>query len=211
MKSSFSLIGEQLALFRGDRLLFKQCNFDLSNGETLQIKGENGAGKTSLLRMICGFLDPDEGKLNFNQTSLLKDRSEFYQQTLYLGHQLGIKSNLTVAENLAFYIEINGASQRCDISEAVDKVGLAGFENQLVAHLSQGQKRRVTLARLLLEEAVLWILDEPFVALDVKGQHWLQNTLGEHAKAGGGIILTSHQAIELEVPIKSLTLQGGGQ
>lgn len=209
MKSSFSLVGEQLALIRGDRLLFKQCNFSLSNGETLQIKGENGAGKTSLLRLICGFLEPDDGSLAFNHKNLDRDRSEFYQHTLYLGHQLGIKSNLTVAENLEFYLKIGGKPPIGEVAAAVSQVGLAGFENQLVAHLSQGQKRRVALARLLLESATLWILDEPFVALDVQGQAWLEEVLAAHVNSGGAIMLTSHQALNLKVPVKQLVLEGG--
>lgn len=195
--SQFKLTADQLALIRGERLLFKQCSFTLENGEVLQIRGPNGAGKTSLLRVVCGVLEQDSGDIYWNDCSLHQSRSQFYESSIYIGHSLGIKERLTVLENLTFYGQLRSQPPRIPYSEAIAQVGLAGFEDEYAGYLSQGQKRRVSLARLLLEPAALWILDEPFVALDTEGQAWLADLIDEQVNSGGGVIFTSHQPVNL--------------
>lgn len=202
----FKLTAVQLALIRGERLLFKQCSFALGNGEVLQIRGPNGAGKTSLLRVICGVLEQDSGELFWNDNSLLQSRSQFYKNSIYIGHSLGIKERLTVLENLKFYGQLRSQPARIPYGEAIAQVGLAGFEDEYAGYLSQGQKRRVSLARLLLESAALWVLDEPFVALDTDGQAWLAGLIDEQVSSGGGVIFTSHQPVNLRAQPNILDL-----
>lgn len=215
MFSEFSLDGKNLALIRGERLLFKGCSFSVSNGQVLQIQGPNGAGKTSLLRVICGLLESDSGELVWSLKQNISDFSSFYQNLIYLGHQLGIKPQLTVSENIAFYHALRQVSddrassqyRRNLFQQAIEQVGLSGFENELAAHLSQGQKRRVSLARLMIEKASVWILDEPFVALDAQGQDWLSRLIEQHTENGGAVIFTSHQPVALTTPVKTLQIE----
>ena len=206
MYLEFTLKCDNLALIRGERLLFKQAGFELTNRQVLHIQGANGTGKTSLLRVLCGIIEADEGELHWQQQPIEQTRQDFYLNTIYLGHQLGVKKAMTVEENLAFYQAMRPQSLSVSISDAIAQVGLAGFEQQWVANLSQGQKRRVSLARLLLESAPLWILDEPFVALDVKGQSWLAQHFEAHRERGGSIIFTSHQPVELACDVQKLVI-----
>ncbi|PWK49973.1 cytochrome c biogenesis heme-transporting ATPase CcmA [Pleionea mediterranea] len=215
MFSEFSLDGKNLALIRGERLLFKGCCFSVSNGQVLQIQGPNGAGKTSLLRVICGLLESDSGELVWSLEKKIADFASFYQKLIYLGHQLGIKPQLTVSENIAFYYALRDASDNNTpkqqsnslFQQAIQRVGLSGYEDELAAHLSQGQKRRVSLARLMTEKASIWILDEPFVALDTQGQAWLSRLIEQHTENGGAVIFTSHQPVALTTPVKTLQIE----
>lgn len=204
MYSEFSLESHNLALIRGERLLFKQCDFEITNGQVIQIRGPNGAGKTSLLRVLCGILEPDEGDVVWQSEPLRHVRESFYSQLMYLGHQIGIKQHLSVLENLKFYSALRNATAMMSFQSAIEAVGLHGFDNELAAHLSQGQKRRVSLARLLIEPAALWVLDEPFVALDVEGQAWLASLIEAHLKNSGSVIFTSHQTVDLNVKVDIL-------
>ncbi|WP_144394909.1 cytochrome c biogenesis heme-transporting ATPase CcmA [Pleionea sediminis] len=209
MYQDFSIESEQLALIRGERLLFKQCSFSMKNGQVLQIRGPNGAGKTSLLRVLCGIMEPDQGDVLWCGKSLRKMRESFGANVLYLGHQIGVKRNMTVRENLLFYSNLRQAKPLTTIEEAIQAVGLTGYEDELAAHLSQGQTRRVSLARLLTEPSALWILDEPFVALDVEGQGWLAHLFEQHLAKRGSVIFTSHQSIDLNVKVNTLEVSGG--
>jgi len=205
MYPSFSLTGQNLALIRGDRLLFKDCNFQVKSGQVLHLKGPNGAGKTSLLNLICGLIEPDQGQVTGEFEDVDSLSSWLSLKTLYLGHQLGIKSTLSVYENLAFYAALRGCDRQ-QIPQAISAVGLQGYETQLAAHLSQGQRRRICLARLLIENVPLWILDEPFVALDVKGQAWLAGLIEQQVERNGAVIFTSHQPVSLSIPTLELSV-----
>jgi heme exporter protein A len=206
--SQFKLRSSQLALIRGERLLFKQCSFTLGNGESLQIRGANGAGKTSLLRVICGILEQDSGEIFWNECPLTQVRVDFHRNSLYLGHSLGIKERLTVLENLQFYSQLRQTEPVLPFEEAIKEVGLTGYAHEFAGFLSQGQKRRVGLARLLLEPVALWILDEPFVALDVNAQQWLANLIDRHVDSGGSVIFTSHQPVDLKNTPQQVDLGG---
>lgn len=185
---------------RGDRLLFSGLSFALEAGTLLHVRGRNGSGKTTLLRALCGLLAPDAGTILWNGEDTRRLREDFHTDTLYFGHLNGIKADLTGLENLRVAATLDGDRVEDDrLWEALAQMGLAGFEDLPTKVLSQGQKKRVALARLLLSEAPLWILDEPFTALDVDAVDQLQILIAEHVASDGLVILTTHQ----EVPLTS--------
>ncbi|HGB5536816.1 TPA: cytochrome c biogenesis heme-transporting ATPase CcmA, partial [Salmonella enterica subsp. diarizonae serovar 61:r:-] len=151
----------------------------------------NGAGKTTLLRLLTGLARPDGGEVYWQGKPLRHVRDSFHQSLLWLGHQPGIKTRLTARENLHFFHPGDGAR----LPEALAQAGLAGFEDVPVAQLSAGQQRRVALARLWLTRAALWVLDEPFTAIDVNGVARLTRRMAEHTAQGGTVILTTHQPL----------------
>jgi len=164
----------------------------------MHIKGANGSGKTTLLRAICGLFVPQQGDILWNNTNINSLDEDYCREFLYLGHLNGIKDDLDAVENLAIAnrldeIEVN----REQICNALGKMGLAGFEELPTKMLSQGQKRRVALTRLLLSKAPLWILDEPFVALDTQAVEFLQSVIAGKLRDGGMVLLTTHQEIAL--------------
>ena len=187
-----------LACIRGDRRLFSGLNFSLDSGSLLYVKGHNGSGKTTLLRSICGLFLPEDGEIRWDGESVRSLREEYYKEVVYLGHHNGIKYDLTGYENLHISATLDGDKvDEEKILSALAKMGLAGFEDLPTQMLSQGQKRRVALARLLINSSKLWILDEPFTALDVAAVDLLQLVLAEHVAGGGMIILTTHQEVAL--------------
>ena len=193
---------------RGDRLLFKELNFELNDGELMHVKGFNGSGKTSLLRIVSGLMMAEDGEIQWNGENIRKLREEFQQNLLYIGHLPGIKGDLTSLENLRINMALGGHEISEDVAwEALGKIGLKGREDLPVRVLSQGQQRRVALARMLVSKAKLWILDEPFTALDVKAVVMLQEVLASHVKNGGMILLTTHQDFTVEnINVKMLDL-----
>lgn len=180
-----------LSCEREDVRLFSDLSFQLHEGELLQIAGPNGVGKTSLLRLLCGLSHPVEGDIHW-RGELLHD-SDYAQERVYLAHQNGLKPMLSAVENLRWWLRLRGEPSETEtITNALVKVGLSGYGNLPCHHLSAGQQRRVALARLLVSNAKLWILDEPFNALDVAATRELMDWLYEFAKAGGAVIFTSH-------------------
>ncbi len=187
-----------LACVRGDRRLFSGLAFSLETGGRLHVGGENGAGKTSLLRILCGLSPAEEGEIRWRGAPIHDLGDEYRQAVLYLGHHNALKEELTALENLRVTAALAGV--RLDEDEGVDllrRAGLLGREDLPVRVLSQGQKRRVALARLLWSRSPLWILDEPFVALDVAAVAWLAGVVGAHVAGGGLAVLTSHQDVEI--------------
>ncbi|MBV6816892.1 cytochrome c biogenesis heme-transporting ATPase CcmA [Rahnella sp. PD12R] len=190
-----------LSCVRDERTLFSGLSFTVLPGEMVQIEGRNGAGKTSLLRILAGLSSPDVGEVRWQGVSTRRQRDVFHQELLYLGHQPGIKSVLTAFENLAFYLSVSSASVRGDaaaeaIYQALENVGLLGYEDVTVAQMSAGQQRRVALARLWLSKAPLWILDEPLTAIDKQGVATLIALFEQHAQQGGMVLLTTHQDLQ---------------
>lgn len=187
---------EQLTCQRGDKILFTDLSLEFGAGDFVQIEGHNGIGKTSLLRIIAGLAQPLSGKVRWNNEPISSCREEYYANLLYLGHQAGVKPELTAWENLAFYQKIGRCKQGDDILwQVLERVGLLGREDIAASQLSAGQQKRIALARLWLSEAPLWVLDEPFTAIDKYGVPVLTQLFERHTQQGGTVILTSHQDV----------------
>jgi heme exporter protein A len=198
-----------LACVRGRRTLFQDLRLRLAPGQLLRVAGANGAGKTSLLRMLCGLLAPSQGSVWWRSQPLAAQREAFYRELLYIGHAAALKDDLSALENLRASECIGGRA--CDDAaarQALAEAGLRGREHLAVRKLSQGQRRRAALARLPLSQASLWVLDEPFNALDAAATAWLCGLLARHVAQGGLVVLTSHQALALstDVPQQVLSL-----
>ncbi len=198
-----------LECVRGERLLFRHLSFRVDAGTCMHIAGENGAGKTSLLRILCGLMTPAHGEIRWRGENVRRLREEYWQALAYVGHANGVKDDLTAAENVHYAAAIAGRSGSiARAREALAALGLAGFEDALARSLSQGQKRRVALARLLLADAApLWILDEPFTALDVRGVAVLTKLVAAQLARGGCVVLTTHQEVPLPGHVMRLDLR----
>jgi heme exporter protein A len=187
-----------LSCTKGDRILFSDIDFSLGSGEWLHVRGANGAGKTSLLRLLAGLSSPASGSIRWNGSDVAKGRQAYREALLYLGHPAGAKEELTPLENLRIAASIDGTQldDRTALG-ALSRVGLRGREDLPLRSLSQGQKRRVLLSLLITRKARLWILDEPLTALDVRAIDLVSELVAEHVAAGGLAVLTSHQAIPI--------------
>ena len=199
MAGSDMLELQTVSCARGGRSLFSGLGLTLEAGRLLRVSGVNGAGKTSLLRLICGLLLPLEGKVLWQGENITKLRDEFNRQLVYLGHAAALKDELSALENLQISAILGGRNVgRLDAMQALAQAGLRGREHAPVRTLSQGQRRRAALARLELCAGVpLWVLDEPFNALDTAATSWLLALLERHLGAGGLVVLTSHQSLAL--------------
>lgn len=188
----------RLDCVRGERHLFRALSFRLMPGELLSLQGRNGSGKTSLLRMLCGLLPPAGGEIRWRNEPIGKLGEDYRRELCFLGHQNAIKEELTPLENLMASARL--ADEALDEGAALDALetlGLAGREDLACRYLSQGQKRRVALARLVNERRVLWLLDEPFVALDTAAVDLVAGLIGAHLQRGGLAVLTTHQAVDI--------------
>ena len=197
-----------LSCSRGDKRLFAGVSFALQPGEWLHLEGDNGVGKTSLLRLACGLSALEQGEICWQGQSVTQNSDEFRANLAYLGHQLALKEDLTPLENLITDAAIAGRHlTRLQAKEALAQLGLKGREHLPVRVLSQGQKRRAALARLLVSDAKLWILDEPFVALDTAAQNVLCQFIHAHLSKQGMVLFTSHQAVVMSGPGRSYRLR----
>ncbi len=195
---SSALQAHGLSCIRGEKTLFADISFQVSSGECLHVRGENGVGKTSLLRLLTGLSKAESGEVFWNGQSIFSDASSYHRQLLFLGHRDALKEELTALENLQMYAMIDDVNLSAHKAlAALWRFGLRGRENLPVHYLSAGQKRRVLMARMLTRQASLWILDEPFNALDINAVKELEHLIASHLDCGGMLILTSHQAIEL--------------
>jgi heme exporter protein A len=187
-----------LSCSKGDKRLFSGVSFTLQPGQWLHLEGDNGVGKTSLLRLACGLSALENGEITWNNQAVSKDPQTFRANLAYLGHQLALKDDLSPLENLQTDAAIVGRQLTAsDAKQALAQMGLRGREDLPVRVLSQGQKRRTALARLLVSSAKLWVLDEPFVALDTLAQNALSEVINAHLAKQGMVLLTSHQAVSL--------------
>ena len=190
----------ELTCVRGHRPLFAPASFQLRAGQALHILGDNGVGKTSLLRIVCGLSPAHSGEVKWQGQPIHETASAFHQALFYLGHGLSLKEELTAQENLLSDAAVAGRRiTEMQARDALVRMGLRGREHLPLRVMSQGQKRRVALARLLISQAPLWVLDEPFVALDARAVDHLRAMLGEHLAQGGMVLFTSHQAVMLSV------------
>jgi heme exporter protein A len=195
---SSALKARDLSCIRGEKTLFKDLSFEISTGQCLHVRGENGVGKTSLLRLLAGLSKADSGEVLWGEQSIFADAGAFHRQLLFLGHRDALKEEFTALENLQMYASIDDVNLSVEKAlAALWRFGLRGRENLPVYCLSAGQKRRVLMARMLTRQASLWILDEPFNALDVNAVKELEHLIAEHLECGGMLVLTSHQAVAL--------------
>ncbi|QNS16195.1 cytochrome c biogenesis heme-transporting ATPase CcmA [Mannheimia bovis] len=195
--TQYQLKLQNIACERGETRLFEGCNLTVNSGDWVQIEGHNGIGKTSLLRILAGLSLPAEGEVLWNDIPIQKQRDEYYSELFYLGHYSGVKPELTAWENLRFFQKVQQLPQNDEaLWEALNKVSLIGREDLPCSQLSAGQQRRVALAKLWLTNAKLWILDEPFTAIDKKGVADLIAHIEQHCAKGGLVIFTSHQTAE---------------
>ena len=186
-----------LECVRHDRTLFRDLSFTVSAGEITQVEGANGSGKTSLLRLLCGLMLPAAGEVRWRGRDIQADRINYFTELCYIGHHPGIKEELTPRENLRMAQSLGRSRDGIDIDTALAEVGLYGYEDLPTRTLSAGQRRRVALARMLILEAKLWILDEPFTALDIHGRTLIEGMLEQHSQRGGAALLTTHQVLNL--------------
>ncbi len=195
-----------LACSRGDHRLFSGLGFALYPGQIMQVQGENGSGKTSLLRTLCGFIQPDEGKIAWEGSEVSDLGEDYFSRVLYLGHLNAIKDELSALENLHISAGLSGMKlSESGAIAALRRMGLKGRERLPTKVLSQGQRRRVALARLLVSDARLWILDEPLTALDVNAVALIEALLAEHLAKQGMVIFTTHQPLNV-AEVRSLSL-----
>ncbi len=192
---------KDLACSRGNKPLFEAVNFSLKSGQALHLEGDNGVGKTSLLRIVCGLSPADAGEVRWQGQSVQADPTAFRTALFYLGHNLSLKEELSALENLQADAAVAGRTlSQAQALGALARMGLRGREHLPLRVMSQGQKRRTALARLLASQAPLWVLDEPFVALDAKAVDGLRSVLAGHVAQGGMVLFTSHQPITLQRP-----------
>ena len=191
------LKAEKLFCERDDRVLFRELSFSARAGEVVQIKGSNGSGKTTLLRVICGLNDNYHGTLKWFNEPIEDNQDDFYSSLIYLGHQVGVNKVLTPVENLRWSVGLRENVTSESIYQALAEIGLRGFEDSQCFSLSAGQQQRVSLSKLLLGTAVIWILDEPFTTLDVDGVQLLEKLLGDHSRKGGVALVTTHHELSL--------------
>ena len=183
---------------RGERALFSGLDLQLFAGQCLHIRGENGVGKTSLLRLLTGLASPDCGEVLWYGQPIKKQASEYHSKLLFLGHRDALKEDLSAIENLRMYAAIDGITlSEQDAFASLWRFGLKGREDLPVNCLSAGQKKRVLMARMLTRRAQLWILDEPFNALDTHAVGELQALIVEHLQGNGLVVLTSHQSLAI--------------
>jgi heme exporter protein A len=182
-----------LRFHRQDEPVFGPLDFRLHPGELTLIEGDNGSGKTTLMRILTGLLHAEQGELLWRGEPLHRDRCA--GDIVFLGHQLGLKSELSPRENLRVAAGLHGRREHADVEAVLDRVGLAGYGDEPVRRLSAGQKKRAALARLLLVPATLWLLDEPYANLDRTGIELVNRLLEEHVASGGAALVTSHGAV----------------
>jgi heme exporter protein A len=192
------LEASNLDCLRGGRTLFRGLSFSLEGGELLRIAGANGSGKTSLLKILCGLLFPDSGEVRWQGTPIRRLREDYSRHLVYLGHAPAVKDDLSAAENLAVACTLAGrTASPQQAQQALESYGLAA-DGVAIRRLSQGQRRRAALARLLLSaDAPLWLLDEPFAALDAAAARFTEELIAGHVAQGGTVVYTTHQEAKI--------------
>ena len=195
--SALMLAAQDLFCERDERVLFSALNFELSEGQILQVRGSNGSGKTTLMRILCGLNDGYEGAVLWYGEKISAQAENFYSSLLYIGHRVGVSKVLTPLENLRWSCSLRQAVDEPALYKALAEVGLRGFEESPCFTLSAGQQQRVSLARLIVSPAKLWVLDEPFTTLDAKGVAQLEVLLQSHAQSGGAVMVTTHHTLNI--------------
>ena len=199
------LTANDLTLIRGERCLFQDLEFALNGGELLLLQGQNGSGKTSLMRAIAGMLNLQSGEVFWNGEPVSKQRQVFHGSMVWLAHRNGLKGDLTLVENLEFEKVLRPQSA-LEAEHVFERLDVARLKRLPVRSLSAGQQRRVALARMLLAEVPLWLLDEPFTNLDKEGRQLVLEITEEHLASGGLCVMAGHQEVELAATVKKVCL-----
>ena len=197
---------KNISCIRGNKLLFKNLNFKLNNKELLVIKGANGSGKTTLLKILSGLLNPISGSIIVNKKNINLSKDEYFKQFEYIGHENAIKSALTVRENLSFYLKIKKSLDKKNFEKAIEIFNLKNLLDIKIENLSSGEKRRVSLSRLVLSNSKIWFLDEPTNGLDKKNTLIFFKILKHHLNSNGSAIIASHDEIKIKSKNINLTL-----
>ena len=204
MTATLSATG--LTLFRGDRCLFEDVSFALDPGQLLVLEGPNGSGKTSLLKAIIGMLELESGVVNWDGGPVLGQRQSFHGSLVWMAHRVGFKADLTLVENLRFEAALR-PQVAVDIEDILERVDVARLKRLPLRSLSAGQQRRVALARMLLADVPLWLMDEPYTNLDRDGTSLVAGVVNEHLAGGGLCVMAAHQDLDIDVPVQKVTLQ----
>jgi heme exporter protein A len=199
---------EDLHLWRGEVQVLRGLSFVAGGGECVQITGANGSGKTTLLRALCGLVPLEQGRIRWRGTDISVDAGAYHSELAYLGHDNGLKGDLTAMENLRFGLGLRRRVAAADCAGALVRAGLAEHSDLPLRRLSAGQRRRVALARLSLAGAALWLLDEPASNLDAGGQELVLQLLQGHVSAGGAAVVATHQLLEVsDCALRTVSLQ----
>ena len=199
------LIATDLTLIRGERCLFENVGFALGPGQLLLLKGRNGSGKTSLLRALLGLLEPETGAIQWDGEPIADVRQAYCRSLVWMAHRVGLKADLTLVENLLFESSLRPFDY-ADFDAVLERLGLNRLKKLPVRFLSAGQQRRVGLARMLLADAPLWLMDEPFTNLDADGRQLVVDVLDEHLAAGGLCVIATHQDVVVDAPTQKVDL-----
>lgn len=201
-----TLSAENLTLVRGERCLFEGLDFAVTTGELLILEGRNGCGKTSLMRAIAGMLSLETGEVFWNEKPVRQQRQEFHGSLVWLAHRTGLKGDLNMLENLHFERALRQQSAG-DAESVYRRLGIERLKKLPLRSLSAGQQRRVALARLLLADVPLWMLDEPFTNLDREGRKLVMELVEEHLASGGLCVMAAHQDVDIQAPTTKIRIQ----
>jgi len=199
------LIATVLTLIRGERCLFENVGFALGPRQMLLLKGRNGSGKPSLLRALLGLLEPETGAIQWDGEPIADVRQTYCRSLVWMAHRVGLKADLTLVENLLFESSLRPFDY-ADFDAVLERLGLNRLKKLPVRFLSAGQQRRVGLARMLLADAPLWLMDEPFTNLDADGRQLVEDVLDEHLAAGGLCVIATHQDVVVDAPTQKVDL-----
>jgi len=198
---------ERVHVWRGDRHVLKGVSLRLGSGELLHISGPNGTGKTTLMRVVCGLLRPEQGTVSWLGQSILRVREQYQAALAYASHEPALKGDLTALENLRFAVGLKRRITAADITASLERTGVAGCADLPTRVLSAGQRRRVAMARVLAMRASLWLLDEPFTNLDAGGAELMSGLLQAHVEGGGSALVVAHHELKIGCAIRRLELQ----
>lgn len=199
------LSAENLTLIRGESCLFQGLEFALNPGELLLLEGQNGSGKTSLMRAIAGMLSLESGEIFWNDMPVNDQRQEFHGSLVWLAHRTGLKGDLTLVENLRFEGSLRRQANT-DPELIYERLGITRLKRLALRSLSAGQQRRVALARMLMADVPLWLMDEPFTNLDREGRQLVMDLTQEHLASGGMCVMAAHQDVAIDSPIVRVRL-----
>jgi heme exporter protein A len=197
---------ERVHVWRGDRHVLKGVSLRLGSGELLHIAGQNGTGKTTLLRVVCGLLRPEQGTVSWLGRSILSVREQYQAALAYASHEPALKGDLTALENLRFAVGLKRRVTPLELNASLERAGVAGCADLPARVLSAGQRRRVAMARVLAMRASLWLLDEPFTNLDAAGTLLMSGLLQAHIEGGGSALVVAHHPLDIGTATRRLEL-----